>query len=114
MTWNIEVATAGRYEAVVYYTCRERDAGSVMELEFNGARIESDAIAAHDPPLVGAEYDRTPRRGESYVKDFKPLRLGVMQLAQGRGELSLRALRIPGSAAIDVRYVVLTLQAEGP
>jgi len=51
-----------------------------------------------------------PRDGESFVKDFKPLRLGVMTLEKGRGQLTLRALQVPGKQVMDVRAVVLTLQ----
>ena len=63
---------------------------------------------AHDPPLRGAEHDRVPRQGESYVKDFKPLRLGAVTLAKGRGPLTLRATEIPGKQVMDVRGVTLT------
>ena len=55
-------------------------------------------------------HDRTPRAGESYVKEFKPLKLGVVELPRGRGELTLRATDIPGKGVIDVRAAVLTLQ----
>jgi hypothetical protein len=44
------------------------------------------------------------------VKDFRPLTLGTIPLAKGRGTLTLRALEIPGESAIDVRDVVLTLK----
>jgi hypothetical protein len=44
------------------------------------------------------------------VKDFKPLRLGNFALEKGRGELSLRALDVPGKQVADVRYIVLTLK----
>ncbi|MGB9624791.1 MAG: arylsulfatase [Phycisphaerae bacterium] len=112
ITWDIEVATAGRYEAVVYYTCPKADIGSIVELSFNGSRIEARVLEAHDPPLIGAENDRVPRQGdgESYVKDFAPLRLGEMKLRAGRGSLTLRALKVPGSRVMDVRMVVLTLK----
>lgn len=110
MTWDIEVATAGKYEAVVYYTCVKENVGAEIELSFGDARVRARVEQAYDPPLVGAAQDRVPRRGESYVKDFKPLRLGVLPLKAGRGELTLRALKIPGEEAIDVRYVVLTLK----
>ena len=108
MTWDIEVATAGRYEAVVYYTCAKEDLGSTVELCFGQGRLRAKVTEAHDPPLVGQAQDRTPR-GESYVKDFKPLRLGTMRLEAGRGDLTLRAVDIPGRSVIDVRYVVLAL-----
>jgi hypothetical protein len=67
----------------------------------------------HDPPLIGAQFDRASRGGESYVKDFKPLRLGVLRLKKGRGELTLRALVVPGRMVADVRAVVLTLVSSG-
>ncbi len=109
MTWDIEVAESGRYEAVVYYTCAPADVGSTIELSFNGARVQGMVSEAYDPPLLGAENDRTPRGGESYVKDFKPLLLGVFEMKQGRGELALRASDIAGKQVMDVRFVKLTL-----
>lgn len=108
ITWDIEVAQEGRYEAVVSYTCPAVDMGSTVELAFHDSRIAAKVSEAHDPPLRGAENDRVPRRGESYVKDFKPLRLGVLPLRQGRGRLTLRALDVPGKQVMDVRRVVLT------
>jgi arylsulfatase A-like enzyme len=109
ITWDVEVATAGSYEAVVYYTCPAKDVGAEIELSLGASRIEGRVTEAHDPPLVGASDDRTPRGTESYVKDFKPLRLGVMPMNKGRGELTLRATKIPGGQVMDVRYVVLRL-----
>jgi hypothetical protein len=109
ITWDVEVATSGRYEAVLYYTCAARDVGSVLELSFNGSKIRSKVVDPHDPPLQGAEHDRVTRAGESYVKDFKPLRLGTLELTKGRGLLGIRAVEIPGQRAIDLRAVVLTL-----
>jgi hypothetical protein len=44
------------------------------------------------------------------MKDFRPLRLGVIRLPAGRGALVLRALEIPGRSVMDVRRVTLTLQ----
>ena len=61
-----------------------------------------------DPPLYGAEDDRAKRGSESFMKDFKPLRLGAISLQKGRGELSLHALEIPGSEVMDVHSVTLT------
>jgi len=109
IAWDVEVHTAGKYEAVVYYTCRPADVGATLELAFGGSRVEGKVARAHDPPLVGAEHDRVPRRGESYVKEFAPLALGTIELAAGRGALTLRAPTIPGAQAIDLRGVVLRL-----
>jgi hypothetical protein len=108
MEWDIEVAQAGGYEAEIFYTCAAGDAGSAVELSFLGSRIEARIGQPHDPPLRGAAADRVPRRGESYVKDFKPLKLGVIRLKEGRGKLTLRALRVAAAQVADVRYIRLT------
>lgn len=109
ITWDIEVATGGKYEAVIYYTCPTADTGSTIELSFLGRRLQGKVSEANDSPLRGAENDRVPRQGESYVKDFKPLRLGVLDLSKGRGPLTLRALSVSGKYVMDVRSVFLTL-----
>lgn len=107
MTWDIEVAHTGNYEAVIYYTAETE--GARVELSFPGSRVEGRIAPAYNPPLVGAGDDRV-RREESYVKDFRPLRLGTIPLQKGRGKLTLRALEIPaGKQAADLRYVALTL-----
>ncbi len=110
MTWDVEVHTPGTYEAVVYYTCAKQNVGAAIELSLGENRVETKVTETHDPPLVGEAEDRVPRGSESYVKDFRPLSLGTIQLSKGRGTLTLRALDIPGDAAIDVRDIVLTLK----
>jgi hypothetical protein len=113
ITWDVEVETPGKYEAVVYYTCPKTDTGSTIELSLNGSSIQGKVSKANDPPLMGAEHDRAPRKsGESLVKDFKPLRLGVVEFKQGRGLLTLRALAVKGKTVMDVRSVLLTLKTE--
>jgi hypothetical protein len=108
ITWDVEVVADGRYEVEILYTCPKADVGSTVELSFGGAKLSGTVNPPHDPPLRGAERDRTPRKGESYVKDFKPLRLGAVTLTKGRGPLTLRATAIPGKQVMDVRAVTLT------
>lgn len=113
MTWEIEVGTTGDYDAAIYYTCPAEDVGATVALAFHGANtatVQGRVHDAHDPPLVGADDDRYPRQGESYVKDFAPLSLGTIHLTAGRGTLTLRALDIPGTQVMDVRRVMLTLK----
>ncbi|OYW21216.1 MAG: N-acetylgalactosamine 6-sulfate sulfatase, partial [Burkholderiales bacterium 12-64-5] len=104
--WDIEVAQAGAYEAVLHYTAPA--AGSVVELSCGAGRLEASVPEAHDPPVFGAKEDRHDRGPESYAKDFRPWRLGTIELPAGRNQLSLRALRIAGSAVADVRYLIVT------
>jgi arylsulfatase A-like enzyme len=109
ITWNIEVHTPGKYEAVVLYTCPEADLGSTVELSFAGQRVQAKVSEAFDSPLVGTAQDRVERNGESLVKDFRPLSLGTFELPAGKGPLTLRATAIPGRSVMDVRGVTLTL-----
>ena len=109
ITWDIDVATAGRYEAVVYYTCPEADTGSTIELRVGDVHATGHITEAFDPPLHGQENDRYPRKTESFVKDFKPLSLGTLDLPKGVARLTLRALEVPGKSVADVRMVALRL-----
>ena len=110
MTWEIEVHAAGKYEAIVHYTCPKADAGSALELAIGEARWRGTVAEAHDPPLRGKEQDRVPRGAESYVKDFRPLSLGVIELPAGKSTLTLRATKVPGNRVADVRAVELVLK----
>lgn len=110
ITWDIDVNTAGRYEAVLYYTCPPEDVGATIELSFQNATARAKVAEPFHPPLFDS-MDRVPRKAESYVKEFRPLRLGSLHLAKGRGPLTLRALSIPGKQVMDLWAVVLTLVA---
>ena len=108
MTWDVEVLQAGNYAADLYYTCPAADVGSTVELTLGESKLAGKIKVAHDPPLEGAKDDRASRGQESLVKAFRPLRLGSVRLAKGRGPLTLRATDIPGKQVADVRYVILT------
>ncbi len=108
MTWDIEVHTAGEYDVAIYYTCPSADAGSTIELSFQGSQVQGKVVPAWDPPLIDNQ-DRVPRKGESIMKEFRPLNLGKMRLEQGRGLLTLRALVVAGKQVMDVRLITLTL-----
>jgi hypothetical protein len=109
ITWDVDVHASGKYTAEVLYTCPSADVGSTIELSLGDQRVQAAVREAFDPPLVGAEHDRVLRNHESYVKDFRPLELGTIELDAGRGELTLRALKIPGKRVMDVRLLRLTL-----
>ena len=109
ITWDVEVATGGRYEAVIYYACPKADIGSTIELTLGDARLRTKVTEAHDPPLTGAENDRCPRGSESYVKDFKPFSLGTITLKPGRGTLTLQAVEVPGGQVMEVRALMMRL-----
>ena len=113
--WKVQVPASGTYEVEIYYTCSKKDAGSTIELSFEttgqetpgSARVRSRVIPAHDPPLRGAAEDCV-KRTESYVKDFRPLKLGKLELPAGNGKLVLKALEKPGEEVMEVRLLFFT------
>ncbi len=109
MTWDIEVATAGRYAVELWYTCPAADAGSTIRIAMGGRALEGTVAPAWDPPLLD-DQDRVPRKGESIMKEFRPLALGALRLEQGRGLLTLSAPKVAGRTVADIRAVRLTLE----
>ena len=108
MTWNVDVHTAGMYRAEILYTCSAKDVGSTVELRFREASMRGKVAIAWDPRLI-ADQDRVPRKGESYLKEFRSLTLEPIRLEKGRGTLSLRAVEVVGEQVMDVRGIALTL-----
>jgi hypothetical protein len=105
ITWDVEVPESGNFQVTLYYTCPPEDIGSAFQLSFNESIIRGKISEAHDPPLVGMEEDRVERHN-SYVKDFKPLKLPEMHLDKGAGELTLQALNVAGSQVMDFRLLM--------
>lgn len=108
IAWPIEVNTAGRYQATIHYTCKSEDVGCKIELSDGEHKLTFTINEAHDPPQHGAQKDRIVRQ-ESYVKDFKALEIGTIELGAGVAELTLQAAEIPGNEAIEFRRLTLEL-----
>lgn len=105
ISWDAEVLSDGDYEVILYYSCPEKNVGSTLLLEFDSNKLSKKITEAHDPPLLGMENDRIPRI-ESYIKDFKPVSMGIMTLKKGKGQLSLRASEVTGEEVIDFRLLL--------
>ncbi|MDZ7692931.1 MAG: hypothetical protein U5K69_17715 [Balneolaceae bacterium] len=107
LTWDVEVMESGLYQVELYYTCPPEDVGSTITLSFGKNSLKEQITAGHDPPLEGMKHDRV-KRIESYVKDFRPLNMGTIQLNMGRGTMSLKATDIPGEQVMDFRLLMFT------
>ena len=106
LSWDVEVGKAGTYEVELWYACPEKDVGSVLELSFLGESLRAKVRDPHDPVLRGMKEDRSPRN-ESYIKDFKPMKMGKIKLPAGKGELKLLAKKIQGDQALEFRLFML-------
>ena len=107
VTWQATVAASGKYKVEVHYACPAKDIGSTIELSFNSSKVVGQIAEAHDPPILGGEHDRV-KRAESYVREFRSLDLGVLDLKEGEGTLTLKALKMPKSQVMDFRLIFLT------
>ena len=106
ISFTVDVLQAGEYEVEIYYTCPEGDTGAELELSFGDSKKTVKVTMLNDPPAVGAKEDRH-KRNESYVKDCKPLSMGIIKLDKGKGQLKLRALSKPGNSIIEFRLLTL-------
>ena len=107
ISWNTDVQIEGDYQVRVYYTCSEANLGTVLELRCHHSAITKEVTIANDPPLVGENSDRSPRKSESYVKEFVPLNFGILHLEKGKNRLVLSAQKIPGDQSIEMRLIML-------
>jgi arylsulfatase A-like enzyme len=107
ITWQAEVAATGKYQVELAYACPAADVGSKIQLSFNDSQVQGEIITAHEPALVGEGNDRFPRI-ESYVKNFRMINLGELDLKKGSGTLRLKALTKPGQSVMEFRLLLLT------
>jgi len=106
MTWSVEILAGGNFEVEMYYACPESDIGTEIELTLGTSSLRATITESNDPPTVGAEHDRVPRTTQSFVKDFRPMKLGTVHLQQGQGELTLRATKLVGDNALEMRLLM--------
>jgi hypothetical protein len=107
ISWPVEVMESGTYAVELHYCCAEKDLGTVVELSLDGNRVSTTIVTAQESELIGATEDRSIR-GESLVKNFRPIEMGTIELEKGQGELVLKALEIPGDESIEFRLLMLT------
>jgi len=110
ITWLVEVGASGNYEVIMHYALPKGDEGTAVQITYGMGNYASATTVtlskAHDVPVRGQENDRV-KRMESYVKDFKPISMGMLKLKQGKGLLTLEALEIPGETALEFRLLML-------
>jgi len=105
ISWDVDVLAEGLYEVILYYTCAAENTGVTLQLSFKNSQVSKEITLTHNPPETGMEHDRVPRI-ESYVKDFKPISMGSIQLQKGQGQLLLKAEELKGEEAIDLRLLL--------
>lgn len=105
ITWDLQVLGTGRYEVEMYYACPESSLGTKLELSLGDQSIQATITTANDSALKGMQQDRF-QRVEGYVKDWVPMKLGVISLTPGDATLTLRATKTTGSEVCDMRLLL--------
>ncbi|MBN2411273.1 arylsulfatase [candidate division KSB1 bacterium] len=101
--WDINIIKSADYEITLFYSCPEQDTGSDIVVTVGGKDLKGTINQAHDPAPFDT-YDRV-KRTEVYEKVWGELNLGRVRLNQGDTELSVRAVKIPGSRVMDLKAV---------
>ena len=111
ITWDIQVAETGVFEATVWYTCADGNEGCTIQIgtDTNNSTASAQVIEVFDPPLYAKPLERV-QKSHYHVKDFKPLVLGTFHLQKGQHTLRLTCPKMTGREAIDVHSVDLVMQ----
>jgi len=110
--WDLDVAAAGRYEAVLRYLCPEKDAGAKVKLTVAGESAEG--VIREPTPMTPFDHpDRAPRI-EAPEMSWGELNLGSLRLPEGRTRAVVEALTLPGEAAMELKALVLRRLEETP
>lgn len=103
--WDVEVVRPGRYELALLYICPKEDVGSTIRIGVAGQTVQGKLTKAMEPNFVPSP-DRV-KRAEVYERRWAPFTIGTVTLPKGRARLTVRATHIPGSAAMDLKAVVV-------
>jgi arylsulfatase A len=104
--WDLEVAQAGRYEVTLLYSCPPKDIGSTIRAEAGGQSVKATLTQPFDTGVI-----ERPERVEAqlyrWMREFAPLKMGVVRLGAGRTRLSLQATKVAGEKVAEVGAVQL-------
>ena len=105
--WHLDVRRAGKFEVFIDFTCPPSAVGSQLAVEMAGKHAGVAVDEAFDPaPLP--DHDRISRKGaEPDEKPWKRLRVGVLDLPEGRADLLLKLTKLVGASGPEVKAVTL-------
>lgn len=102
--WDIDVVTAGRYEASVRYTCPAESVGTKLRIEIGDASLEGSIEREYDPE-PRQRPTRSPKK--RFIQTFATQSFGEIDLQTGRQRVIIRASTMPGDRACDLKSIGL-------
>jgi len=112
ISWSIEVLDSGNYWVDLYYALSADSNGVSVKFTSSQGTFISSTIEAHITTQEGHAHDRMLRE-ESYVKNWKKVNLGSLQLYKGADTLSLGADLVTGSVGPEVWAVMIKRERVG-
>jgi len=103
VTWDIDIVRPGTYALSLLYTCPAEDVGAELAIEVGDQRLTVTITKPHNPNPIPSP-DRVERK-EVYEKEWAELPIGQLQLPTGRATVTVRATKIPGKTALDLKAV---------
>jgi hypothetical protein len=106
ISWEVALEQEGDFEINLYYACSKENVGTELSMSFGESFLTNKIILENNAPLIGMEHDNVPRE-ESYIKDFKPLKLGVVHLKAGSGSLKVQSNSLLKANDLDIKLLTL-------
>jgi arylsulfatase A-like enzyme len=106
ISWEVALEQEGEFEINLYYACSKENIGTELSLSFGDAFLTNKISSENNVPLIGMEHDNVPRE-ESYVKEFKPLKLGSMHLKAGSGTMKIFSNSLLKGNDLEIKSVTL-------
>ncbi len=103
--WDVDVLAEGIFEVQMYYSCDAKDVGSTIRLTCGDSSLTAKITEPNEVPLIGAAEDRFERM-EGYVRRWKPMDLGRIELKPGRKPLTLHAVEVVGEEVANMRLLM--------
>jgi arylsulfatase A-like enzyme len=107
ISWEVALEQEGDFEINLYYACSKDNVGTELSMYFGDTSLTNKISKENNVPLIGMEHDNVPRE-ESYIKDFQPLKLGVVHLKAGSGTLKVQSNSLLKANDLDIKLLTLT------
>ena len=106
VAWNLDVLRPGRYEVTLMYSVPAADSGATIQVELGGQRRQAILEHAHDPQppspeALNRQLVRTS--GPVWVSTWAPVTFDPVDLPEGPAKLVIRASKIPGAQAFELK-----------
>lgn len=103
--WEVKVVKKGNYKISLKYACPSKDLGSVIEVSIGGKKINKKITESQEIKILEAKENRIP--SSNSFAEWRIIEAGSLNLDEGIYPVKLRALKIPGNQALELKSVII-------